>query len=124
DWFYLGSLYRHQTFQSNGESMLVLPYNELGPDSRYNNTRTFFSLYNLTQDRWVYQRAPLSLPEDGGAPSLMPIVDGNRVYMTSLNSIGCFDLMTGERIWQRRVSEVHMGALNMIQVGDRLVVNC
>lgn len=120
---YIGSIYRHKAFVRGAEKMLLIPYDELGPQVKYNNTRSFFGLYNLSQKKWVYSRMPLSIEEDGGAPSLMPVIDNDKVYLTSLNSVGCFDLMTGERLWQRRLTNEHTGFGDIIKVGDKIVLS-
>lgn len=121
--YFLGAIYRYKTFLLGADSMILLPSNEMGPPARYNNNRTYFGLYNLSQKKWVYNRAPLSLEEDGGAPSLMPIIDNDKVYMTSFNSVGCFDLMTGKRIWQYRLTSAQMMGLDIIKVDNKLVIN-
>ncbi|TDE16659.1 outer membrane protein assembly factor BamB family protein [Dyadobacter psychrotolerans] len=119
---YIGSIYRHKAFTLGTEQMLLVPYDELGPKAKYNNTRSFFGLYNISQKKWMYSRAPLSIDEDGGAPSLMPILDGDKAYMTSFNSVGCFELMTGNRIWQYRLTDAQMIGLDIVKVDNKLLI--
>jgi outer membrane protein assembly factor BamB len=120
---YIGSIYRHITFLAGTDMMLLIPYDEIGPQVKYNNTRSFFVLYNVTQKKWIYNRASLSVEEDGGAPSLMPIIDIDKVFLTSLNSVGCFDLMTGKRIWQYRLTSEQMIGLDIIKIDNKLIIN-
>jgi hypothetical protein len=120
---YIGSIYRHKAFLAGIDMMILIPYDEIGPQVKYNNARSYFGLYNLSQKKWIYNRAPLSIEEDGGAPSLMPIVDNDKVYMTSFNSVGCFELMTGKRIWQFRLTTEQMMGLDIIKVGNKLIIN-
>lgn len=123
DWYYVGTLYRFLTFNNGTDEMLLLPYEEPGPVGRFNDQRTFFGLYNLTREEWVYERIPVSVAEDGGNASLMPIMNGEKVHLTSLNRVFCFDWRTGKKIWERKLTEIHTGPDDMILVGNRLVLN-
>ena len=120
---YIGSIYRHLSYKSANENMLLVPFDEIGTAGKYNSNRSFFGLYNLNKKEWAYKRAPLSLEEDGSTPSLMPIIKSDKVYLTSLNSVGCFDLTTGNRIWQYRLSQNQMTALDMVLEDNKIVVN-
>lgn len=120
---YIGSIYRHKAFVLGTEKMLLIPYSELGPQVKYNNNRSFFGLYNLSQKKWVYSRMPLSIEEDGATPCLMPIIEDGKVYLTSLNSVGCFDLMTGKRLWQYRMMDEYTGFGDFIKVGNKIILN-
>lgn len=122
-YFYVGSLMGAHAFTKEGVDYLVVPHIEMSAQARYTPQASFFGLYNLSENKWVYQRAPLSLEKDGATPSRIPIVDGDRVYMTSLNSVGCYELMTGRRIWQKRLTEVETSFSDFIKVGDRLIAN-
>ncbi|WP_171037919.1 outer membrane protein assembly factor BamB family protein [Dyadobacter luticola] len=120
---YIGSIYRHKAFLVGTETMLLIPYDEIGPQVKYNNTRSFFGLYNYSKNTWVYKRAPLSIEEDGSSPSLMPIIDHDKVFLTSFNSVGCFDLLSGKRIWQYRMTSAQMMGLDIIKAGNKLIIN-
>ncbi|MCE7062373.1 PQQ-binding-like beta-propeller repeat protein [Dyadobacter sp. CY343] len=120
---YIGSIYRFKTFTKDGNDLLLIPYDEIGPEVKYNNNRSFFGLYNISQRAWIYNRKPLSLEEDGSSPSLMPIIHDDKVFLTSLNSLGCFELPTGKRIWQYRLTEVHTSFRDMLLVDGKMVIS-
>lgn len=108
------------------DTLLVVPHSEFGPVITYlydNNSRSLFGLYNLTRQQWIYQRIPLSSQETGGTTALPPVIDNDKVYIATAYSIGCFDLMTGKRIWLHRISYASTFSNIMIQEG-KLLANC
>jgi outer membrane protein assembly factor BamB len=122
--YYIGSLINIEAFTRNNNEYLVVPHVEAGPVVKNTADRSFFGLFNLTQHKWVYERIPLGFHEDGAAASVMPIVDHERVYLTSLNSVACFDLMSGEKIWEYRLSSGGVIPMDMLVAENKLVVNC
>ncbi len=121
--YYVGSLIRIEAFKKDNMDYLVVPHVEMGPNIKYNDNRAYFGLYNITQKKWVYERIPLNYPDEGTSTSLKPIVDGDLVYLTSLNSLACFEVMTGKQVWQRKVTDDYTGFNYMIKVGDKLLIN-
>lgn len=122
-YFSLGYLWRNKAFIQNEDIMLIVPYLEAGPPAKLVDNRAFWGLYNVSQEKWVYDRIPLSFKEDGGASSVTPIVTDDKVYLTSLATVGCYELATGKRIWQKRVTEDNTDVMDIILVGDRLLAN-
>lgn len=107
------------------DTLLIVPHSEFGPRvPDYTSTdRSLFGLYNLTKRQWVYERIPLSSAEMGGTTALPPLVDKDRIYMSSLTNIGCFDLMTGKRIWFYRIAPVVSAFSDMILADGKLLAN-
>ena len=48
---------------------------------------------------------------------------GVRCILTSLTTVGCFELMTGKEVWRRNLSEMFTGFNDFILVGDKLLLN-
>ncbi|MCE7069041.1 MULTISPECIES: PQQ-binding-like beta-propeller repeat protein [Dyadobacter] len=121
--YYRGSMLNMEAFSRNGSDYLVVPFTEPGPKDQYNHTRGYFGLYNLSAKKWVYERIAIR-PDNGGASAcLKPIVNGDKVYVTSLTTVGCFDLMTGKEIWRRSLSDMFTGFNDFILVEDKLLLN-
>jgi outer membrane protein assembly factor BamB len=121
--YYIGSLINIEAFTRNNNDYLVVPHVEMGPNVKYNDNRAYFGVYNLSQNKWVYERVPLNYPDEGTSACLKPIVDGNSVYLTSLNSVACFEVLTGEKVWQHKLTEKYTGFGDFIKVGNRLILN-
>ena len=89
----------------------------------YNGTRGYFGLYNISEKKWVYERIAIR-PDQGGASScLKPIVHNDKVYVTSLTTVGCFELMTGKEIWRRSLTDMFTGFNDFILIDDKLLLN-
>lgn len=95
----------------------------MGPEAKFTVNRCFLSLYNLSQHKWMYERAELSRAELGGTTSIMPIVISNRIYVTVLPSVHCFDLMTGKRIWDTLLEQRLTGFSDLIMADNKLLAN-
>ncbi|MCE7067428.1 PQQ-binding-like beta-propeller repeat protein [Dyadobacter sp. CY326] len=121
--YYRGSMLNIEAFSRNGVDYMVVPFTEPGPKDQYNHTRSYFGLYNITDKKWVYERIAIR-PDIGGASScLKPIVHDDKVYVTSLTTVGCFELMTGREIWRRSLSDMFTGFNDFILVNDKLLLN-
>jgi outer membrane protein assembly factor BamB len=121
--YYRGSVLNIEAFTRNGVDYLVVPFTEPGPKDHFNHTRGYFGLYNLSENKWVYERVTIR-PDQGGASScLKPIVKDDKVYVTSLTTVGCFELMTGKEVWRRNLSDMFTSFNDFILVGDKLLLN-
>lgn len=121
--YYRGSMLNIEALSRNGIDYLVVPFTEPGPKDQYNHTRGYFGLYNISENKWVYERVAIR-PHEGGASScLKPIVHDDKVYVTSLTTVGCFELMTGKEIWRRSLTDMFTGFNDFILVGDKLLLN-
>lgn len=121
--YYRGSMLNVATFSRDGSDYLVIPHTEPGPKDQYNSIRGYFGLFNLKENKWVYERISIR-PDLGGASAcLRPIVHDNKVYVTSLTTVGCFDLMTGKEIWRRSVTDKFTGFNDFTLVDDKLLLN-
>jgi outer membrane protein assembly factor BamB len=121
--YYRGSMLNMGSFNSNGMDYLVIPHTEPGPKDQYNNTRSYFGLFNLTENKWVYERIAIRPVNGGASACLTPIVKDNKLYVTSLTTVGCFELMTGKEIWRRNLTDMFTGFNDFIIVGDKLLLN-
>ncbi|WP_026629252.1 outer membrane protein assembly factor BamB family protein [Dyadobacter alkalitolerans] len=121
--YYRGSMLNIEAFSRNDVDYLVVPFTEPGPKDQYNHTQGYFGLYNINEKKWVYERIAIR-PDNGGASScLKPIVHDDKVYVTSLTTVGCFELMTGKEIWRRSLSDMFTGFNDFILVNDKLLLN-
>lgn len=121
--YYRGSMLNIEAFSRNGTDYLVVPFTEPGPQDQFNSTRGYFGLYNVSEKKWIYERIVIRPDYGGASSSVKPIVHDDKVYVTSLTTIGCFDLMTGKEIWRRQLSDMFTGFNDMILVGDKLLLN-
>ena len=122
--YYIGSLINIEAFKKDNINYLVVPHVEAGPIVKNSADRSFFGLFNLTQHKWMYERVPLGFHEDGASASVMPVVNSEKVYMTSLNSVSCFDVMSGKKNWEYRLSSDLVTPMDMLLVNNKLLVNC
>ncbi|MCF2495409.1 outer membrane protein assembly factor BamB family protein [Dyadobacter chenhuakuii] len=121
--YYRGSMLNIEACSRDGIDYLVVPFTEPGPKDLFNDTRGYFGLYNITDKRWVYERIAIRPDHGGASSSLKPLVHGDKVYLTSLTTVGCFELMTGKEVWRRNLSEMFTGFNDFILVGDKLLLN-
>ncbi|MCE7043357.1 PQQ-binding-like beta-propeller repeat protein [Dyadobacter sp. CY312] len=120
---YRGSMLHIEAFSRDGIDYLIIPHTEPGPKDQYNHTRGYFGLFNLTANKWIYERIAIR-PDIGGATAcLKPIIHNDKVYMTSLTTVGCFELMTGKEIWRRNLTEMFTGFNDFILAEGKLLLN-
>ena len=78
------------------DTLAVLPYG--------NEQATFFTIYNLTQNKEIYTK---TIPGDtSGAFSYPPLVHNSKIYFPSGAFILCFDLKTGNELWRTRFGSI------------------
>jgi outer membrane protein assembly factor BamB len=123
----VGSLQDIYAFRDENTDYSLVPYLERGPmtGSEQNQpmNRTFLGLFNLTLNKWVYDRKPVSFEGEFGMLSLKPIVNGQDVYLTSGNFALCFDLFSGEKKWHRRLTSERTVPVDMLYADGKLLVN-
>jgi len=116
-------------FERGGELYLLVSYDL--PDVRpyYSNTPSsgYLSLYNLTQKRWIYERMPLLRGVKTGVESEVgvgnwPSIIGDRVFYTVNMWVGCYELMTGKRLWFQRLTPASLFS-DMIVAEGKLLAN-
>ena len=127
DWIARG---RHmKPFVRGADTLLLVSYDL--PDIRpyYQNTPSsgYISLYNLTQKKWVYERMPLLRGTKTGAESEVgvgnwPNIIGDRLYITVNMWVGCYELMTGKRLWFQRLTPASLFS-DMIVAEGKLLAN-
>lgn len=116
-------------FVRGADTLLLVSYNL--PDLRpyYLNTPTtgYLSLYNITQKKWVYERIPLLSNVKVGIESEVglgnwPNIIGERVYFAVGMWVGCYELMTGKRVWFKRLTPASLFS-DMIVAEGKLLAN-
>ncbi len=127
DWIARGR--KIKPFMRGTDTMLLVSYDL--PDVRpyYQNTPSsgYLSLYNLTQKKWVYERMPilsdvrLGVESEAGGGN-WPNIIGDKVYFAVNMWVGCYDLMTGERIWFQRLTPASLFS-GMIVAEGKLLAN-
>lgn len=111
------------------DTLLLVAYDL--PDIRpyYQNTPTsgYISLYNLTQKKWIYERMPMLSNVTTGVDSEAgggnyPTIIGERVYYAVNMWVGCYYLMTGQRLWFQRVTPASLFS-DLIAAEGKLLAN-
>lgn len=90
-----------------GADTLLLVSHDL-PDTKAANKTTstgYLSLYNLRKRSWVYERMPLLLTNTEEGVGNYSIIAGGKVYLAINMWVGCFELMTGKRLWMKRLTD-------------------
>ena len=116
-------------FVRGSDTLLLVSYNL--PDIRpyYQNTPVsgYMSLYNLTQKKWIYERMPMlsnvktGVESEAGGGSY-PTIIGERVYYAVNMWVGCYYLMTGQRLWFRRITPASLFS-HLIVAEGKLLAN-
>ena len=80
-----------------------------------------FYAYNLAQDsvEWVNE----DITSSGNSSIYLPIVYDDKVYFQGSNSIHCFDVLTGEEIWNRHLPGQSFLTCNAVLSESKLIVN-
>jgi outer membrane protein assembly factor BamB len=127
DWYARGR--RIKPFVRGADTLLLVSYDL--PDIRpyYQNTPTsgYLSLYNFTQKRWVYERMPmlsdvkLGVESEAGGGNY-PNIIGDKVYYAVNMWVGCYELMTGKRVWFQRVTPASLFT-DLIVAEGKLLAN-
>ncbi len=121
---------RHmKPFVRGADTLLLVSYDL--PDIRpyYQNTPVsgYLSLYNLTQQKWVYERMPmlsdvkLGVESEAGGGN-WPNIISDKVYFAVNMWVGCYELMTGKRLWMQRLTPASLFS-DMIVAEGKLLAN-
>ncbi len=111
------------------DTLLLVSYDLPVARPYYQNTPTtgYLSLYNLSQKKWVYERVPLLSELRTGEKSEVgvgnwPTIIGERVYYAVGMWVGCYYLMTGQRLWFQRITPASLFS-DMIVAEGKLLAN-
>jgi outer membrane protein assembly factor BamB len=102
------------------DTLLVIPFNEIGPQTIYSRGRSFIGLYNLSKKKWIYERVQVSDPLYGGN-AINLIVENQKIYLTVACFAKCFDLMTGKELWSIQLQDINSIVNNLILVDGILI---
>jgi outer membrane protein assembly factor BamB len=116
----MGSVY---ALKRDKKNLLIVPFDECGPETPVTRLRALYGLYSLSKNKWIYDRVPTSPADHGGGSGLMPVVVNDKVFLTSLTTVSAFELSTGKLLWAKRVTPVLTGFLDMIVVGNKVILN-
>jgi outer membrane protein assembly factor BamB len=104
------------------DTLLLVSYNLPDPRPAFTSTASgYFSLYNVTQKKWVYEQMPMVNQDEAGAGNHSAII-GDKVYYTIDMWVGCFELMTGKRVWMKRITPASVFS-DMIVAEGKLLAN-
>ena len=81
----------------------------------------YLGLYNMSQHKWIYDQVPMINSDEAGGGNF-PTIIGDKVYYAINMWVGCFDLMTGERVWMKRITEASLFS-DMIVAEGKLLAN-
>lgn len=79
------------------DTLLLVTYTELGPERH--EYEAYLSLYNLTQQKWLYDRKPLWGVRKIGVLNGAVRLRGDKMYTITSNEVVCHNWRTGERVW-------------------------
>ncbi len=102
----------------NGVRYLLVDGRDPKPSTQ---TQRHFSLYNLDNEEWVYQKKPVG--EIIGNNSGNIIIEDNRVYVATGKFIECHDLLTGSLIWQELFDHTFTFS-GIVLHEDKIIGNC
>ncbi|WP_373330624.1 outer membrane protein assembly factor BamB family protein [Salmonirosea aquatica] len=118
-----------EPFTKELDTLLLVSYDL--PDIRpyYQNTpgSGYLSLYNLSKRKWIYERVPLlsdiklGIESESGGGNY-PNIIGNKVYFAVGMWVGCYELMTGKRVWFKRLTPASLFS-DMIVAEGKLLAN-
>lgn len=109
-------------FVRGSDTLMLVSYELPVPRPQYNATTSgYLSLYNLTQKAWVYEQVPVVNDDELGVCNL-GIIEGDKVYYTVALSVGCFEIMTGKRVWLKRLTDASLFS-DLMLVDGKLLAN-
>ncbi len=100
----------------NKDTLISIAFTDPVDDITKNTPKTSaIGLYNLSNRKWVYERVGTSQAIG------FVISDGKYLYHTSLDGIGCTDILTGQPIWSNVLNQKTFGG-NMILQNSKIFV--
>ena len=79
------------------DTLLLLPFTETGPGR--NEFEAYIGLYNMTQQKWVYERERLNEKWPEAFNTSWVMLSGDKMFSILNNAIACFNWRTGKLIW-------------------------
>lgn len=95
--FHVGSINDVRPIVEGKDILLLITYTELG--SERNEYEAYLSLYNLTQQKWLYDRKPLWGGRKVGVLNGAVRLRGDKMYIITSNEVVCHNWRTGDRVW-------------------------
>jgi len=108
-----------ECFSKDGEDYILLDGRDPHP-GRYDSQR-HISLYNITEESWVYEKIPIGKIEGNNSGNLIVKEDG--VYLAAGRLIESYDLMSGVQKWSNEFPHT-FGFSGIIVVNDKVIGNC
>jgi outer membrane protein assembly factor BamB len=95
--FHVGAVNDIHPIVEGKDTLLLITYTELGPERH--EYEAYLSLYNLTQQKWLYDRKPLWGDRKIGVLNGAVRLRGDKMYTITSNEVVCHNWRTGERVW-------------------------
>ncbi|WP_169731918.1 outer membrane protein assembly factor BamB family protein [Runella limosa] len=95
--FHVGSINDVRPVVEGKDTLLLITYTELG--SERNEYEAYLSLYNLTQQKWLYDRKSLWGGRKVGVLNGAVRLRGDKMYTITSNEVVCHNWRTGDRVW-------------------------
>ncbi len=104
---------------SNGETILI--FQNRSHNFTVGDGKIDLYAYNLTQEKieWVHE----DITESGNSSVYQPIVHNDMVYFQGLKSLHCYNIETGDLVWERKFPEAGFLTCNMVLADDKLIAN-
>ena len=88
-----------QPIVEGSDTLLLIPFTETAP-TRY-GFEAHIGLYNMTQQKWVYERKRLNEQWSEGFNTSWLTIAGDKMFTILNNAVACSNWRTGELIWFR-----------------------
>ena len=108
-------------FTAQADTMISILFMDPNLDTRY-RSYSVSSLYNLSKQRWVYERKVMNPSLETGN-IIHSMLHGTKLYYASGLGLHCFDVMTGEPTWSVPFRE-GFGFSGFIIADNKLIANC
>ena len=112
---------------NNGDTLLVVPYNETGDKNPiYKDIIPKYGVYNLTKRQWKYANKLMMPNGDYSGYNTIPfggkIYDGKAYFITGYNIV-CHDLETGNQIWNKDFQSL-IALSDLLIVENKIIIAC
>ncbi|MGB4850410.1 MAG: PQQ-binding-like beta-propeller repeat protein, partial [Saprospiraceae bacterium] len=107
-------------FIENGDTLLSIIWQNIIPPDSF---QTYLGLYNLTDRKWIYEKAHINAPAWNGVLLFPASIYDGKVYMSVGYGLYCHDLWTGNLVWKAKFNaEIFFSGI-LVENG-RVVANC
>ena len=96
---WIGLIADIQPIKQGNDTLLLIPFTETAP-TRY-QFEAYIGLYNLTQQKWIYEHKRLNGQWTEAFNSSWLTVVGDKMFTILNNAVACPNWRTGELIWFR-----------------------